>query len=63
MSDVKTCVVMGHFTLGDHQGQIFEYAEFGYDCNYATAAEFIKAVRDMHHNTGSKYTFTNIIIG
>lgn len=63
MSEVKTCVVLGHFTLGDNQGQILEYAEFGYNCNYATAAQFIKAVHEMHRNAGSKYTFTNIIIG
>lgn len=61
--DVKTCVVIGHFTLGSAEGKIFESAEFGYSCKYATAHEFISEVTNMHRKAGSDWTIKQVVIG
>lgn len=63
--EVKTCVVIGHFIIGDSSEQttMFESAEFGYNCEYQTANHFITTVREMHKNIGSRLTITNVVIG
>lgn len=63
MSEVKTCVVIGHFTLGCNEGNIFESAEFGYNRHYATAHEFISSVTDMHRKSGSSWVIKQVVIG
>lgn len=62
--EVKTCVVMGYFTIGDsEQTTMFESAEFGYLCEYQTANHFITSVREMHKKNGSRLTITSVVIG
>lgn len=63
MSNVKTCVVMGTFEIGEEKGNFFESDVFGVDCRFSTAHDFINYMRKDFLKHTSKYHITNVVIG
>jgi hypothetical protein len=64
MSNVKTCVVIGYFTMesGD-SGRIFESAEFGGNMQYETAHDFIEDVKKTYRGRVREWVIKQVVIG
>lgn len=61
---VKTCVVFLKFKMKGENDytNVVENSVFGSDCTYATAHDFIQAIKKMHRHSYIM-EITNVVIG
>lgn len=62
---MKTVVVLLQFKTGQHYDwtDVAENTVFGEGTPYATANDFLNAVKDMHKKHSFAYKIKNVIIG